>query len=433
MSSISIIGTGHIGLVTAAGLAKMGKETLCMDIDKEHIRTLQQGKVPFYEPGLQELVTEGIGRKLISFTSDIGEAVARSQVIMICVGTPSNPDGSADLSMIEVVAHDIAAHLTGYRLIVEKSTVPMMSGERISHIIKMTNKNSVEFDVASVPEFLREGSAVQDFMHPDRVVIGVETQRAEEILRNIFAPFGGQLVVTDIRSAELIKHASNCFLAMKISYANALATICELAGADYAEVATGVGLDNRIGRAFLNAGVGYGGYCFPKDVAAFIKVAADVGYDFNLLKEVQNINQTQRIRFVDKLNESLWVLKGKTIAVLGLAFKGGTDDVRDSPAIGIIKILLERGAQVRAYDPAAMENAKEALKDIEYCTDPYQCARGADALAILTDWDDFRHLDIKRLKELLTQPIIIDGRNLYDPEMMKAMGIEYKGVGRGQP
>jgi UDPglucose 6-dehydrogenase len=432
VTRISIIGAGHIGLVTAAGLAKMGNETLCMDIDKERIRTLQQGKVPFYEPGLQELVTDDIRHKLISFTSDIREAVSKSEVIMICVGTPSNPDGSADLSMIEVVARDIAVHLTDYRLIVEKSTVPVMSGERIKRTIKMTNKNGVEFDIASVPEFLREGSAVQDFMHPDRVVIGVETPRAEEILRGIFAPFGGQLVVTDIRSAELIKHASNCFLAMKISYANALATICELTGADYAEVATGMGLDKRIGRAFLNAGIGYGGYCFPKDVAAFIQVAADVGYDFNLLKEVQNINQAQRIRFVNRLNESLWVLKGKTIAVLGLAFKGGTDDVRDSPAIGIIRMLLERGAHVRAYDPAAMENARAMLGEVEYCTDSYECVRGADALAILTDWDEFRHLDMKRIKGLLAQPVVIDGRNLFDPEAMEALDIEYKGVGRGR-
>jgi UDPglucose 6-dehydrogenase len=320
--------------------------------------------------------------------------------------------------------------MDGYRLIVDKSTVPVKTGEKVAETIKRYNKKNVDFDVASNPEFLREGSAVGDTMHPDRIVIGVSSKRAAKILKELYAPLKAPVIVTDIKSAEIIKHASNSFLALKISFANALAQICELAGANVLEVVEGMGLDKRIGRAFLNAGIGYGGSCFPKDVAAFIKIAEEMGYDFELLKMVERINKEQRSGFVKKIEETLWIVKDKTIGILGLAFKPNTDDMRSAPVIDIIATLQHEGASIKAYDPEAMQNARKMLKDVRFCRDPYEVARGSDALAIITEWDEFKVLDLDRIRKLMNHPIIIDGRNIFDPEKMEEKGFIYKSIGR---
>lgn len=427
---LSVIGTGYVGLVTAACFADLGHEVVAADRDGKRISLLERGEVPIYEPGLQDVVARARASGRLRFTTDTGEAVRASEVIFITVGTPPREDGEADLTAVAAVAEDIAGSLTEYRLIVEKSTVPIRTGERIRDQIRLLTRGAVPFEVACNPEFLREGSAVHDFLHPDRIILGVESPRAEELLREVYRSFESPILVTDLATAELIKHASNAFLALKISYINAIANLCERLGTDVRLVADGMGYDRRIGRAFLDAGVGYGGSCFPKDVAAFIRIARDAGYEFRLLEEVARINEEQREVLLRHLKDALWVVANRTVAVLGLAYKPNTDDIRESPAIAIVRRLCGEGARVRAYDPAAEANARVVLPDVAYCPDPYEAARGSDALIILTDWDEFRRLDLERLRDVMRRPVLIDGRNILDPQEARAAGFYYVGMGR---
>ena len=427
---ISVIGAGHVGLVTGACFADLGHSVAMVDNDVKRIANLKRGIMPYYEPGLEELVARGVREGRLTFTASIKEGVRASTIIFIAVGTPQKASGEADLAYVENVARSIAQHMPDYRLVVEKSTVPVQTGEWIAHTIKTYHKKKHPFDVASNPEFLREGSAIQDFMKPDRVVLGVESKRATDLLRALYKPLGAPMVFTDIKSAELIKHASNSFLSMKISFINAVAQVCERVGADVQQVADGMGLDPRIGRSFLNAGAGFGGFCFPKDLEAFIKISEQLGYDFELLKAVRNINEAQKRSFASKIQQALWVVKGKTIAVLGLAFKPNTDDMRYAPAIDVIEFLEGEGATIKAFDPQAMKEAAHVLRQVTFCRDPYEAARGADCLAVLTEWNEFKELDFKRLKKLMRQPLIVDGRNIYDPQRMRSLGFRYIGVGR---
>ena len=427
---ISVVGAGHVGLVTGACFADLGHSVIMVDNDAKRIANLRKGVMPYYEPGLEELVARGVREGRLNFTTSLKEGVAASTIIFIAVGTPQKATGEADLAYVESVARSIAEHLSGYRLVVEKSTVPVQTGQWIAHTIKTYVKKTRPFDVASNPEFLREGTAIQDFMKPDRIVLGVESKRAKELLTALYKPLGAPIVVTDITSAELIKHASNSFLAMKISFINAVSQVCERSGADVEQVAEGMGLDPRIGRSCLNAGAGWGGFCFPKDVEAFIKISEQLGYDFELLKAVRNINEHQKRSFAAKIQQALWVVRGKTVAVLGLAFKPNTDDMRYAPAIDIIEYLQGEGAIVKAYDPQAMDEAAHLLPKVKRCKDAYEAARGADCLVILTEWNEFKELDFKRLKKLLRQPLMVDGRNLYDPHRLRALGFRYIGVGR---
>ncbi|MBN1872347.1 MAG: UDP-glucose/GDP-mannose dehydrogenase family protein [Candidatus Omnitrophica bacterium] len=427
---IGVIGAGYVGLVTAACFAKLGHKVICVDIDTAKINALKKGKIPIYEPGLDQLVRSGLRAKNIYFTANIKSAIAKSTVIFIAVGTPPKDNGEADLTYIENVARKIATEMPSYRLIVEKSTVPVQTGKRIEETIKAYNKKKIKFDVASNPEFLREGQAISDFLSPDRIVIGVNSKKARDILSSIYASFKAPIIVTDIESAELIKHASNSFLAMKISYINSIANICERCGADIVKVSKGIGLDRRIGKDFLNSGVGFGGFCFPKDLEAFIRISEKLGYDFDLLRSVKRVNDYQKILFIKKIEESLWVLNGKTIAVLGIAFKPNTDDIRYAPAIDIIKMLQNEGVKIKAFDPQAMKNAKTVLKDVKFCKDAYSAVRDSDCLCIITDWDEFKSLDLKRVKRLMKQPIIVDGRNIYEPKDVEKFGLKYKGIGR---
>ena len=429
---ISVIGAGHVGLVTGACFADLGHSVVMMDNDAKRIANLKRGVMPYYEPGLEELVARGVREGRLSFSTSIKEAVDHSTILFIAVGTPQKATGEADLAYVETVARSISQHLTGYRLIVEKSTVPVQTGQWVAQTIKNYLKKKVAFDVASNPEFLREGTAIQDFMKPDRVVLGVQSKRAKELLMTLYKPLGAPVVVTDIASAELIKHASNSFLSMKISFINAVSHICERCGADVQEVAEGMGLDPRIGRAFLNAGAGFGGFCFPKDLEAFIKISEQLGYDFELLKAVRTINESQKRQFAVTIQRALWVLRGKTIGVLGLAFKPNTDDMRYAPAIDVIEYLQGEGATIKAFDPQAMGEAAHLLPTVKLCKDPYEAARGADCLVVLTEWNEFKELDFGRIKKLLRQPLLIDGRNVYDPRRMRALGFRYLGVGRGR-
>ena len=444
---ICIVGTGHVGLVTGACLAEIGHRVVCVDDDRKKIETLRHGGMPFYEPHLEALVKRNFSAGRLRFTERLEDGVGQSQVIFICVGTPCLPNGEADLSAVEQVARRIAETATDDKLVVEKSTVPVQTGRWIERTLTMYNGGPARCDVASNPEFLREGSAVQDFLHPDRIVIGVENDRAEEILRQIYDPIIGgtfscplphhcprrgpvPFLVTDIESAELIKHASNAFLAMKISFANALADVCERAGADVKWVAEGVGLDRRIGQGFLNAGIGFGGYCFPKDLQAFVKIAEKLGYDFALLREVERINRSRPTVILRKLKEHLWIIKGKRIAVWGLAYKPHTDDVREAPAFPIIQLLQAEGAEVRAYDPKAMDNARASLAGVTFCEDPYEAAEGAEALILATEWEDFKGVDLSSVKARMKVPIFLDGRNFFDKRAMQELGFEYLGMGR---
>jgi UDPglucose 6-dehydrogenase len=427
---LSIIGTGYVGLVTGTCFAEVGHHVICVDNDAAKVKMLQAGGIPIYEPGLEELVKKHVASGRLQFTSSTAEGVEKSDVIFIAVPTPPQPDGSVDLSYIERVARDIAAAMTSYKIVVDKSTVPVKTGEKVSETIKRYCAAKVEFDVVSNPEFLREGFAVGDLMNPDRVVIGVRSQRPVAAMTEVYTPFKAPIIVTDINSAELIKHAANSFLALKISYINAIATICEAAGANVQEVAHGIGLDERIGRRFLNAGIGFGGSCFPKDLSAFIKISEQVGYEFKLLKEVQRINADQMERFLKKMTDTLWVLKDKKIGVLGLAFKQNTDDVRSSPAIDLCQRLLKDGATLRVHDPKGMDKAKALLPNVTYVEDMNAVADGCDALVIATEWDEFKQLDLARAKKGLTHPIMFDGRNLFDPAEMEKLGWIYKSVGR---
>ncbi|MEK6892180.1 MAG: UDP-glucose/GDP-mannose dehydrogenase family protein [Nanoarchaeota archaeon] len=428
---IAVVGAGYVGLVTAACFSELGNEVICIDIDESKIRKLNEGIIPIYEPGLEELVKKNRKEGRLHFTTDLKKSIRESEIIFICVGTPPRDNGEADLSAVENVARIIAEVMDSYKVIVEKSTVPVKTGEKVEKSIKAYNIHKVDFDVVSNPEFLREGSAVNDFMHPDRIVVGCENERAKKAMEKLYSPLKSKILFTDIKSAEIIKHASNSFLATKISFINAIANICELAGADVEKVAEGMGLDKRIGRSFLDAGIGYGGFCFPKDAEAFIRISEKLGYDFKLLKATQEINHHQTKHFVKKIEKALWVVKSKTIGVLGLAFKPNTDDMRFAPSIDIIQELQKEGAKIKAYDPESMERSKEILNDIEYCENPYDAAENADALLILTEWNEFKELDFKKLKSLMKHHLIIDGRNIYNSDDMKKEGFNYISIGRG--
>jgi len=430
---ITIIGTGYVGLVTGACLAEVGHTVLCVDNDPRKVELLRAGGIPIYEPGLEELVQRNVGIGRLGFTQSTAEGVEKSDIIFIAVPTPPQADGSVDLSYIEGVAREIAISLTRYRIIVDKSTVGVETAEKVAETIRRYCKTKVEFDVVSNPEFLREGFAVQDLMKPDRIVLGVNSPRPETAMREVYAPFKAPIIVTDTNSAELIKHAANSFLALKISYANALSVVCESAGANVLEVVRGMGLDERIGTRFLNAGLGFGGSCFPKDISAFIHISSQLGYDFRLLKEVQNINSEQMERFVKKIADTLWVIRDKRIGVLGLAFKQNTDDVRLSPAIDLCQRLLREGARLRVHDPKAMEKAKAVLPpgdQVEYVGDRDEVPEGCDALVIATEWPEFAALDLARARRSMTTPIVVDGRNLLDPAQMERHGFIYKSIGR---
>ena len=427
---LTIIGTGYVGLVTGTCFAEVGHQVVCVDKDAAKVKVLQSRGMPIYEPGLEELVGKNVAAGRLSFTDSTLAGVEKSDVVFIAVPTPPMPDGSVDLSFIEGVAREIAQSMTSYKIVVDKSTVPVKTGDKVAETIKRYCKAKVEFDVVSNPEFLREGFAVDDFLKPDRVVIGVRSQRPVPAMRSIYEPFSAPLIFTDINSAELIKHAANSFLALKISYINALSVICEATGANVREVANGMGMDARIGRRFLDAGLGFGGSCFPKDLSAFIKISEQLGYDFRLLKEVQRINAEQMDRFVKKISDTLWVLKDKKIGVLGLAFKQNTDDVRLSPAIELCQRLQKEGAVLRVHDPRAMEKARSVLTGVTYVDDLNEVAEGCDALVVATEWPEFKKLDLERARKCLTHPILFDGRNLFDPEEMEKLGFIYKSVGR---
>jgi UDPglucose 6-dehydrogenase len=450
---ISVIGSGYVGLVAAAGFAELGHNVVCVDNDLEKIATLNAGGMTIHEDYLQELVSRHHGKSLF-FSSSLADAVNDATVIVIAVGTPPGSNGEADLSYVESVAREIAHTASDYKLIVEKSTVPVYTSEGIQRAMRSNGRRTAEFDVASNPEFLREGTAVTDFLYPDRIVVGVDTDKAAGILKELYAPLiDGSYAAsaaavprpdsaplpplyleTSAKSAELIKHASNAFLAMKISFINAVANICENVGADVDEVSRGIGSDSRIGSQFLRAGIGYGGACFPKDVDAFRTAAHKCGVEFPLLEEVRRINEDQRVRFIDKVRAVLGELPGKRLGVLGLAFKGGTDDVRESPAIKIVSSLLREGCQISAFDPAAMARAGQILgTKIDFAADPYAAAKGADAVLILTEWKEFASLDLARLKRCLRSPVLLDGRNLYSPREVTTAGLEYHSVGRPLP
>jgi UDPglucose 6-dehydrogenase len=429
---LAFIGAGYVGLVSGTALAEIGHSVILVDNNRSKIESLKKGVIPIYEPGLEELVKKNVAARRLSFTNNLAQAVKKSEVIFIAVNTPPQPNGTADLSYVAGAAREIAESADAYKVVVDKSTVPVQTGERVAETIKRYNTRKIDFDVVSNPEFLREGSAIEDFLKPDRIVVGVSNRRAEKIMREIYAPIDAPFIVTDVKSAELIKHASNSFLAMKISFANALARICELSGANIDQVTHGMGLDERIGRHFLKAGIGYGGSCFPKDVSAFIAIADELGYNFDLLKDVETINQQAKELFLRKIEQALWVTRGKTIGVWGLAFKPNTDDMRNAPAIDIIEALHEAGATVQAYDPEAQKTARAVLKNkTQYKKNKYDAVRGADALVILTDWDEFKEPDWNKINSLLRSPIIIDGRNMFDPRDMEKLGFVYHSVGRG--
>jgi UDPglucose 6-dehydrogenase len=429
---ISIIGSGYVGLVTGACFADVGHHVICVDNDSAKVKQLKAGEIPIYEPGLEEIVHRNVSAQRLHFTGNIQEAVERSQIIFIAVPTPPLPDGDVDLSFVEKVAREIAGVLTDYRVIVDKSTVPVKTGEKVAESIKRYNRHGAKFDVVSNPEFLREGCAVADLMHPDRIVIGAQSEQAIDLMKKVYEPFMAPILVTDVSSAELIKHCANSFLALKISYINAVSAICEASGADVEKVADGIGMDHRIGRDFLNAGIGYGGSCFPKDIAAFIAISEQLGRPFTLLKEVQRINEGQKARFLKTIRETLWVLREKRIAVWGLTFKPDTDDLRSSVAIEVVEQLLREGAQVVAYDPKAMQKARsiKAIADAEFASSALEAVTDAEALIIATDWNEFANVDLAVLKDKMRTPIVFDGRNLLDPETMRQFGFNYYSIGR---
>jgi len=429
---LAIIGSGYVGLVTGACFADVGHNVICVDNDVQKIKLLQDGKVPIYEPGLEEVIHRNVSAHRLRFSSSIAEGVDKSQIVFIAVPTPQQPNGDVDLSFIEKVAREIAAVLSDYRVIVDKSTVPVKTGEKVAESIKRYNRHGAKFDVVSNPEFLREGCAVSDLMHPDRIVIGAQSEHAIDLMKKVYEPFMAPILVTDINSAELIKHAANSFLALKISYINAISAICEASGADVEKVADGIGMDHRIGRDFLDAGIGYGGSCFPKDIAAFITISDRLGVPFELLKEVQRINQAQKERFLKAIRDTLWVLREKKIAVWGLTFKPDTDDVRLSVAIDLVADLLREGAQVAAYDPKGMEKAREikAIAEAKLAVSALEAVGGAEALIIATEWSEFANVDLAVVKEKMATPIVFDGRNLFDPETMGQLGFHYHSIGR---
>jgi UDPglucose 6-dehydrogenase len=446
---LAVIGCGYVGLVTGACLAASGHEVFCTDIDEKRIDQLKAGKVPIYEEHLDEVLQRAVAEKKITYTADAGEAIRCGEVIFICVGTPPKESGEADLSAIDHVARQVAQEARTPKLVVEKSTVPALTGVQLQKAMAAYSRGGeLKFQVASNPEFLREGTAVGDFFHPDRIVVGVENQDSASKMREIYRPIlekkfhcpihagkcpansSGELVITTINSAELIKHASNSFLALKISYANVIADLCERIGADVEEVTHAMGLDPRIGAQFLKAGLGFGGFCFPKDIQAFIHLSASVGVDFEMLKAAERVNKQRIDRYFEKIRKALWVVKGKRVAVLGLAFKASTDDIRFAPALEVIRRLLEEGAQVHASDPEAMERTKSAFPQVAYFDDPYEALKGVDAALVCTEWQVFRNLDWERAGKLMARRLVIDGRNLYSPAKMQQLDFEYYSFGR---
>jgi len=443
---LSVIGAGYVGLTTAACLAQIGHDIFCGEIDLDKLAQLQNGKLPIFEPHLENLIHAARKANRLRFGST-EDAIAWGDAIFICVGTPPLPNGDADLHAIEAIAWTIAKRASGYRLVIEKSTVPVQTGSQLRKHLSVHRTSGLSYDVASNPEFLREGTSVEDFLHPDRIVIGVDSPRAAELLREVYKPIIQQefscplhknctkqkepiFLVTDTNSAELIKHASNSFLAMKISFINMVANLCEAVGADVTKVAQGMALDSRIGPAFLNPGIGFGGFCFPKDLQAFVRIAEKSGCDFSLLKEVERINKSRIEHFIEKIRNELWVIRGKKLAVWGLAFKPNTDDVRFAPSITLVKALTEEGAVISAYDPEAVTKAKAVLPDINYCADPYTAAQGADAIVIVTEWDEFRRVDWDRLRTMVEGPLLFDGRNMLDAVGVASHGFHYIGVGQ---
>lgn len=429
---LAIIGSGYVGLVTGACFADVGHNVICVDNDAEKIKQLKAGEVPIYEPGLEEIIHRNVSAHRLRFTGSIQEGVENSQIVFIAVPTPQQPDGDVDLSFLEKVAREIAGVLADYRVIVDKSTVPVKTGEKVAESIKRYNRHGANFDVVSNPEFLREGCAVADLMKPDRIVIGAQSEHAIDLMKKVYEPFMAPILVTDINSAELIKHCANSFLALKISYINAVSAICEASGADVEKVADGIGMDHRIGRDFLNAGIGYGGSCFPKDIAAFITISERLGVPFNLLKEVQRINNAQKGRFLKAIRETLWVLREKRIAVWGLTFKPDTDDTRSSIAIELVTDLLREGAHVVAYDPKGTQKARaiKAIADAQFASSALEAVGDAEALVIATEWNEFANVDLMVVREKMRTPIVFDGRNLLDPETMGRLGFHYHSIGR---
>ena len=454
-AKIGVLGMGHVGLPTALGLADLGWQVLGADSSSAIIEQLHLGQLPFYEPGIEKLLTKHIGKRFHALT-DLEQTIREATILFVCVGTPQRESGEADLSQVEAVARAIAQNLNGYKLVVEKSTVPAVTAQWVKRTIvryaKNGNRNvtsavpdssdsvadplpaSFDFDVASNPEFLQEGAAVRNIFRPDRIVCGVESERARLILEELYRPLHSTVLVTGLSTAELIKHAANSFLAMKISYINMVADLCELVGADVTKVASGIGMDPRIGPQFLNAGIGFGGYCFPKDLRAFIHLAEEYGLDFSLLKEVENINRRRIDVFLKKVRQALWVLQDKTIAVLGLAFKPNTDDIREAPGLRIVNALLAEGARLRLHDPRAIAATKAVLPEngdtVVYCEDPYAAAEHAHGLLLLTEWPEYSTLDLRRLRDAMDVPVVVDGRNVFDPAAMSKVGFEYLCLGR---
>jgi UDPglucose 6-dehydrogenase len=430
---ISVIGTGYVGLVTGACFAEFGVNVTCMDTDARRIGRLEKGDVPFFEPGITELVAKGIKEGRLNFTTDVAKAVDKALVIFIAVGTPPKADGSADLSYVEEVGRGIAKNMTGYKVIVTKSTVPVGTGEKLREVIKANQTGRFRFDIVSNPEFLREGSAIEDFMRPNRVVIGADSEQAVAIMKDLYRPLfliETPFVATDIPTAEMIKYASNAFLAVKISFINEIATVCEKVGADVQMVSKGMGLDNRIGNKFLHAGPGFGGSCFPKDLKALVQTGERVGYPLQIASAAVKVNHEQHLRMVTKIREACGGLKGKTLGVLGLSFKPNTNDMREAPSLTILPELMKEGATIKAYDPASMEESMKLLPDMIACHEAYDVAEGADALVIMTEWNQFRNLDFDRLKQSMRVPLLLDLRNVYDSDRVVAHGFRHISVGR---
>jgi len=429
--NICVIGTGYVGLVTGVVFSDLGNDVICVDKNEEKIALLRAGVMPIYEPGLEEMVARNADEGRLTFTSDVETAVRKAEVIFICVGTPPKEDGSTDMSQVESAARGIAAAMDRYKVIVNKSTVPVGTGDLVRNIIETNKRRNIDFDVVSNPEFLREGSAIQDTLHPDRIVIGAPNQIVAMKILELYAPLERPMIITDVASAEMIKYASNAFLATKISFANAIANICDAVGADVIQVVKGMGLDNRIGPAFLNPGLGYGGSCFPKDSSSLLHTARSVGYDFPLLAATIETNCQQAARFIGRMEKALGNFDGKKVAVLGLAFKAITDDMRDAKSLDVIAALLAGGASVVAYDPIAMENTKRIFPQVTYAKNAFEAAEGADAVVVVTEWNEFKQINLEKLRDTMKGTFVFDGRNLYDPAKMKRLGFHYVCVGRG--
>ena len=429
--NVAVVGTGYVGLVTGAVFADLGNDVICVDKDVDKIEGLRAGRMPIYEPGLEELVARNVADGRLTFGTELADAVRRSDIVFIAVGTPPKASGESDLTAVEQVAHGIAEALDRYKVIVNKSTVPVGTGDLVRNIIERNRRRQVNFDVVSNPEFLREGSAIEDTLRPDRIVIGAPSQQVAMPLLELYAPLERPMIITDVHSAEIIKYASNAFLATKISFINEIANLCELAGGDVTQVMKGMGLDPRIGGAFLSAGLGYGGSCFPKDTDALIQTAAALGYEFRMLRAVVDVNRERTQRFLGLIRKVLGPLEDRVIAVLGLAFKPKTDDMREARSVELIPRLAMSGARVRVYDPVAMDNARRHLSvPVEYCQSSYEAAEGADGVAIVTEWNEFKLLNLERLRQVMRRPIVFDGRNIYEPERMRRLGFEYHSIGR---